>query len=187
MPDMKDRLQSQEMLSTYPYADRHNSASFLRWNSVSTNISGISPSSDSDVSYNWETEASDSSEVMQRQLACSDDPREFEVITDQSGLLDYIAAYSVPTAHMLSGLTNIRPSRHRVATPFERYLDNRINRLWGDYKTFASASSKGLGVSPLFGRTLSELFRQSRQMAENVSRERRSLTVKAMLTMRLGR
>jgi hypothetical protein len=69
--------------------------------------------------------------------------------------------------HIRSGLINIRPSRHHLPTPFEERLDNRINRLWGNYKTFANASSKGLGVTPLFGRTLSELFRQSRQMAEN--------------------
>ncbi|KAJ8114350.1 hypothetical protein OPT61_g3745 [Boeremia exigua] len=74
---------------------------------------------------------------------------------------------SVVDVQMLSGLTNVRPSRLRTSTPFEQRLDTRIDRLWGNYKTFANASSKGLGVTPLFGRTLSELFRQSRQMAEN--------------------
>ncbi|KAJ4340570.1 hypothetical protein N0V95_007469 [Ascochyta clinopodiicola] len=75
------------------------------------------------------------------------------------------AAMSDTNISMLSGLTNFRPSRY-CSSPFEERLDNRINRLWGNYKTFAVASSEGLGVSPLFGRTLSELFRMSRQMAE---------------------
>ncbi|XPS73467.1 hypothetical protein M3J09_005613 [Ascochyta lentis] len=76
------------------------------------------------------------------------------------------AAMSETNIQTLSGLTNTQPSRYR-SSPFEERLDNRINRLWGNYKTFAQASSEGFGVSPLFGRTLSELFRISRQMAVN--------------------
>lgn len=84
------------------------------------------------------------------------------------------------------GLTNLQPSRPHVLSPFEERLENRINRLWGNYKTFVYASSKGLGVTPLFGRTLSELFRMSRQMAENVCcHTRRCLIV--ILTVDVGR
>lgn len=99
-------------------------------------------------------------------------PEDRSIFDEYEQPVNSVAVYSsvsLANMQMLSGLTNIRPSRHRTSTSFEERLDNRIDRLWGNYKTFASASSKGPGVTPLFGRTLSELFRQSKQMAENVS------------------
>jgi hypothetical protein len=73
----------------------------------------------------------------------------------------------LPT-HMLLGLTNLQPSRRRMSTPKEERLENRIIRLWDSEEAFASASSGRSIVTPLFGRTFSELFRWSRQLAEDV-------------------
>ncbi|KAL1593049.1 hypothetical protein SLS59_009374 [Nothophoma quercina] len=58
---------------------------------------------------------------------------------------------------------NIPPEIHSFSTRItgspERHLDERINRLWGNYKTFEKAS-----VSPLFGQTIAAVMRMSRQM-----------------------
>lgn len=138
------------------------------------NDSGGSPISSDDAYYGWEQATSNSFEVIQKQTVDPDGLVEFGNNCHPPGHLEFLSAYAVPPAYVLSGLTNVRPSRHRMVTPFELHLDDRINRLWGNYRTFASASSKGFGVTPLFGRTLSELFRQSRQIAENVSPRERS-------------
>lgn len=162
IPDKEDELQYQHRPNTPPYVHRYHSEFSTRWSSVSTNISGGSSEIVDDASDEWGPATGNSFEVMQRHNVYPDAIGELEIIPSQSGYLG-------SPAYILSGLTNVRPSRHRMATPFEQRLDDRINRLWGNYKTFASASSKGFGVSPLFGRTLSELFHQSRQMAENAS------------------
>jgi hypothetical protein len=62
----------------------------------------------------------------------------------------------------------VQPSRLFIANALERRLDHRLDRLWGNYKTFANVSSKRHRVTALFGRTFSELFRISKQLAENV-------------------
>lgn len=68
-----------------------------------------------------------------------------------------------------SGLNSMRPSRLRTRTTFETRLENRIVRLWDSYKAFTvtDARSGVLAVTPLFAATFSELFRWSRQLAED--------------------
>lgn len=127
-------------------------------------------------SFPWTSDIfNDSSHHPVSEVICGSLPSRQSRSATQYDLSDYPSGQDtsqlnrpVASTQPLSGLTNLRPSRHRSPSPFEDYLDIRIDRLWGNYKTFAAASSKGLGVSSLFGRTLSELFRQSRQMAENV-------------------
>lgn len=66
------------------------------------------------------------------------------------------------------GLLNMQPWRQFIPNAFERQLDHRIDRLWGNHKSFSKAGSGWYRVTPLFGRTFSELFRMSKQLAENV-------------------
>jgi hypothetical protein len=70
-----------------------------------------------------------------------------------------------PRPHLLA----MQPSRLFTANILERQLDKRLDRLWGNYKTFANAtcSFAGYRVTSLFGRTFSELFSMSKQLAEN--------------------
>jgi hypothetical protein len=79
-----------------------------------------------------------------------------------------------PPMHRLSpdslkSLTNLRPSRLRTRTTFESRLENRIVRLWDSYEAFALADARSgvLSVTSLFASTFSELFRWSRQLAED--------------------
>lgn len=134
-----------------------------------------SPSiSEDGVAFAWEPVSWAEPPDTQRVFEYTDEAGEFWLDFDPSppttGAAAHPSAASDVMVRVLSGLTNMQPSRHYVPTLFEERLDNRINRLWGNYKTFATANSKGLKVTPLFGRTLSELFSQSRQMAETVCR-----------------
>lgn len=160
----------QYMPSIYSDEDRHESAYSIQWASSSTGSQDSPTSSGDDVAYELESTGWSGPRIAGRVLEYPS-TEQFDAVLYPSKNLQSTVVYPVaPVSAMqaFSGLTNIRPSRHFVATPFEDRLGNRINRLWGNYKTFATASSKGLSVTPLFGRTLSELFRQSRQMAENV-------------------
>jgi hypothetical protein len=69
----------------------------------------------------------------------------------------------------LESLTYLRPSRLRTRTTFESRLENRIVRLWDSYEAFALADARSgiLSVTSLFASTFSELFRWSRQLAED--------------------
>jgi hypothetical protein len=69
----------------------------------------------------------------------------------------------------LKSLTYMRPSRLRTRTTFESRLENRIVRLWDSYEAFALADARSgiLSVTSLFASTFSELFRWSRQLAED--------------------
>jgi hypothetical protein len=68
---------------------------------------------------------------------------------------------------LTSGL-NVQPWRHVIPNAFEQQLDNRLDRLWGNQKSFSKTGSGWTHVTPLFGRTFSELFRMSKQLAQNV-------------------
>jgi len=71
--------------------------------------------------------------------------------------------------HMMSScLLNMQPWRHFIPNAFERQLDHRLDRLWGNHKAFSRGGSGWHRVTTLFGRTFSELFRMSKQLAENV-------------------
>jgi hypothetical protein len=154
----------------YSYEHRHDSAHFFPSTSNFVTLEGSPPSSENDAAYELESTGWSEPRVAGRILEYPD-AEQIDAVPLPSENPQPTVVYpvaSVAAIQALSGLTNMRPSRYRTISPFEERLDNRINRLWGNYKTFANASSKGLGVTPLFGRTLSELFRQSRQMAENV-------------------
>jgi hypothetical protein len=71
--------------------------------------------------------------------------------------------------HNWPELNNLRPSRLRPRTTFETRLENRIVRLWDSYEAFTLTDARPnvLAVTPLFAATFSELFRWSRQMAED--------------------
>ncbi|KAH6616395.1 hypothetical protein C7974DRAFT_401729 [Boeremia exigua] len=148
--------------NAHRYAGRHDSAYSPQWASSSTSFDNSPSSSEYDATNGWSE-----TEWLQRAFDNPNTSQGVESVSPHSRHITPPAAFPIAEIHMLTGLTNFRPSRHRAVTPFEERLDNRVDRLWGNYKTFASASSKGLGVTSLFGRTLSELFRQSRQMAEN--------------------
>jgi hypothetical protein len=82
-----------------------------------------------------------------------------------------IVAKSASSVYRSSGLTNRRPSRHRISTQKELRLENRIIRLWDNHELFSnlrSGKSGKLIVTPLFGRAFTKLFRESRQLAEYV-------------------
>ncbi|PSN59786.1 hypothetical protein BS50DRAFT_536985 [Corynespora cassiicola Philippines] len=62
------------------------------------------------------------------------------------------------------GLLLIEPSNHRLSNRMTFLLDRRMERLWGNYKTFADTKQ----VSELFSRTVSDFFGiQCRQMARD--------------------
>lgn len=173
MPYLHDGQQFQCLSGTYSYETRHDSVSSNQWTTYPATSEASSPSSGDD---GWEAFCGTEYEAGRRIVEDPDYTRQLELISGASQILAPATHTTASLAAMQMqmqmqippGLTNLRPSRHFSITPFEARLDNRINRLWGNYTTFARASSKGLGVTPLFGRTLSELFRQSRQMAENV-------------------
>lgn len=154
-PSTHEGLEVAHPDSAYRYVFRQGSAFSLQWSS------GAGSSEDAHDAYRWEPEGWCALDNLQR---TPESPDHCE------GLEDPIGSFLLANMQLSPGLTNMRPSRRRTSTPFEERLDNRIDRLWGNYRTFATASSKGPRVTSLFGRTLSELFRQSKQMAENVSR-----------------
>lgn len=157
-PSSYGTLQLRHPESTYQHEHRSDSSLLNRDILESSTICGPQP-----------TRRRDSPD-QQKQLEDWTAPRSHDPRPPTSQHLT-ISLTQTPTP---SGLTNLRPSRHQSPTRFEDHLNTRIDRLWGTYGSFAAASSKGLGVSPLFGRTLSELFRQSRQMAENVRTNERT-------------
>lgn len=77
---------------------------------------------------------------------------------------------------LTSGLLNMQPWRHVIPNAFERQLDHRLDRLWGNHKSFSKTGSGWTRVTPLFGRTFSELFRMSKQLAENVGNGSHTIT-----------
>ena len=175
-PNTQGGQQLQYFPEKYSHENRHDSAYSIHWASDPEAFGDSSASSEHDATYGWESRSGSDPKIAQSVFEHPKDLGDIDIVLAASELVDpAVACPIVPVVNMqtLSGLTNIRPSRHYAPTPFEERLNNRINRLWGNYKTFAAASSKGLGVTPLFGRTLSELFRQSRQMAENVCRASR--------------
>lgn len=71
-----------------------------------------------------------------------------------------------------SGLTGLQPSRDREML-LKAYLEHRVARLWDSDEAFAMAAkfakpttSRSVVVTALFGRTFSELFRSSRNLAK---------------------
>lgn len=160
---IQEGLPKTNLSDTGEYAHHHGPASSAKWNPGTVCSDGCSSVSEYDASYIPSPKGWSQAEHEQRALEHA--KRQFEPYMTAVTTYPWPAEANI---QMLSGLTNIRPSRNRSSTPFEERLNTRIDRLWGNYKTFATASSKGLRVSLLFGRTLSELFRQSKQMAENV-------------------
>ncbi|KAJ4993970.1 hypothetical protein SVAN01_00447 [Stagonosporopsis vannaccii] len=160
----QDSFHSTHLDNANRYENRHDSASSIQWQpSMKIPEESPFPARHQDA-HQWEPGGWRESRNLQR---APENPYPFGDPAESVGSIAVYSAFPFANTQAMSGLTNIRPSRHRTSTPFEQRLDTRIDRLWGNYKTFATASSKGPRVTPLFGRTLSELFRQSKQMAEN--------------------
>lgn len=106
----------------------------------------------------------------------------FEALAQASGDANRLLDVAFPP---LPGLTNIRPSRNRRPSPVEARLENRVVRLWDSYEVFATVTSGRLAVTPLFGRTFSELFRLSKTMAEGGVRIVEPSSLKHLLTFSL--
>ncbi|KZM21983.1 hypothetical protein ST47_g6867 [Ascochyta rabiei] len=161
---------TQEFLQYFPDAGSHHdfqdSSDFLPYTSKPQLLDESSASSGHDAALEWEGVSPGDLNDAQAVHQHPDDKDVWELALASYRTRTQAAVVSDTNVQMLSGLPDFRPSRY-CSSLFEERLDNRINRLWGNYKTFAVASSKGFGVTPLFGRTLSELFRMSRQMAES--------------------
>ena len=72
----------------------------------------------------------------------------------------------------MSGLTGLQPSRDREML-LKAYLEHRVVRLWDSDEAFALAAkfakpttSRSVVVTTRFGRTFSELFRSSMNLAK---------------------